>query len=353
MSGTDRKDKPVWKRIGRSLDWENLYYKARIHPDGTFSSLILKKTNREIINTDRYRGNELRGRTPDGDWFTSKDRGSAEWTGGEVADILRTKGKAGEIPYSMTLFLYRQLPWIDVELILEFDNHSVGDFTLDETKLNLYWPFDGSPDIYSGIGGGITRALPERPILAVDWVALETPYGMLALRTEGAFKHWVRDGVLATVLGWGARGNAYSNRRRLHSAGKEFDFRLKDSQRIRYSLRFSDKGVLRSGVPDWAMSQSHRPLAIPVQTGKRKGKEPTSKTFIQLPQGVIATSLRTENKETVLRLYSTQKKEIPLNSETVRMTDWSMEYAKDLQGNLITRMAPYQIVEIHLAKREQ
>lgn len=351
LCGSDKKGKLDREPIKKPLVWQNRFYRARVHPDGTFSSLVLKKTNHEMLRTGQLRGNELRGQSPGGGWITSKDHGSAELIHGAVADIISIEGAIGNIPYSMDVFLYHQLPWLDVRLLLQFNGDSIGSFTLDETKLNLYWPFKGQFEIYNGIGGGVTKSLPERPILAVDWIALETVKGSVALRTEGTFKHWVRDGVLASVLGWGGKGNDYSNRRRLRATGKEFDFRLKGDQEIRYSLHFSDRDIIGSGVPDWAMSQSHPPVLTPVDMGNRQCKEPPGKTLVSLPQGLIASSIRKEKGKRVLRLYSVRPGSTLLSRNTVKSDDLKVQSTRDLEGKDIDRISPFQIAEIGLERK--
>jgi alpha-mannosidase len=329
--------------FNKPLQYKNSYYSAQIYPDGTFSSLKSVSSGKELLKTKDYRGNELKGAICGQNWVSSKDHGTGILMRGPVADIVRSRGKLGENAYTMDIFLYHALPWIDVELEIDFKDAGIGDFVKDETKLNLYWPIKENCEIYQGIGGGTMKALPERPLFAINWVDMEGENGSLALLNHGTLKHWTRDNVLAMVIGWGKDGNQFTNRRHANWS-KPFDLRLKGKQTICYSIYPHKGNWKQADIPSWAMAQTQPPIVL--ESDGKIGKLPEAKTLFTLPySNVIPTSIRKEGKKIICRGYEALGKAIKINKNDGSSRIKSI---RNLKGEKLSQINPFQIVEMEI-----
>jgi hypothetical protein len=331
--------------IKKPLHWSNQFYQAVILPDGTFSSLQVAKTKRELLNTKIYRGNELKGLFNDTTWLSSKNSGVGKMQPGQVADIVITQGKLERTPFEMKMFLYHQLPWFDIELTFDFQDTSIGMFWDDETKLNLYWPMAGENEIYHGIGGGTVKSLSERPIFAINWVDMVGANGSLTLLNHGTLKQWVRDNVLAMVIGWGHKGNKITNRRPRASWSKSYDFRLKGEHMIRYSIYPHVGDWKKANIPDWAIARLHPPIAITTQA--HKGILPAATTYISIPEkNLIPTSIRRIGNRRFCRAYESFGESGRIRLREAKTS--RIKGVRNLAGKSISEIKPFQIAEVEI-----
>ena len=140
------------------------------------------------------------------------------------------------IPLRERYFFFKHQPVIKAELEFDFDGDEIGDFHLEETKLNVYFPTPGG-DISHDEPFGFQSAREGEQLLALNWVQC----GGLTYVNRGTPKHWVRDGVIANTLAWG--GKKWSNR--IHYGWwmkrcPNYDLRLHGRQKIEYFLIPSD-----------------------------------------------------------------------------------------------------------------
>jgi hypothetical protein len=136
------------------------------------------------------------------------------------------------IPLRERYIFFKHQPVIKVELEFDFDGDSIGDFHIEETKLNVYYPTPGG-EILHDAPFGFEPAGEGDQLLALNWVQC----GGLTYVNRGTPKHWVRNGVLANTLAWG--GNKWSNR--IHYGWwmqrcPNYDLRLYGRQKIEYFL---------------------------------------------------------------------------------------------------------------------
>ena len=189
---------------------------------------ITARNGKNLLSSGDYLGGEIRARIAR-EWV---DNRTAECTyySGEVCDILERATSLGEIPLFERYYFFKDEPIIKGELEFDFDGNEVGYMWNDKTKINVYYPTADS-DLYHDIPFGYLRGEQSRPLFATSWLYS----GGLVYVNRGTVKHWVEDGVIANVLGWGS--NHFSNRLHwdwLESA--QYDIRLYGKQKIEYYL---------------------------------------------------------------------------------------------------------------------
>ncbi|MEI8045047.1 MAG: LamG domain-containing protein, partial [Verrucomicrobiota bacterium] len=140
------------------------------------------------------------------------------------------------IPLRERYIFFKHQPVIKAELEFDFDGDEIGDFHLEETKLNVYYPTPGG-EIWHDVPFGFEPASEGDQLLSLNWVQC----GGLTYVNRGTPKHWVRNGVIANTLAWG--GNRWSNR--IHydywkNRCPNYDLRLHGRQKIEYFLIPSD-----------------------------------------------------------------------------------------------------------------
>jgi hypothetical protein len=152
----------------------------------------------------------------------------------EQAERAATIGRG--IPLRERYIFFKHQPVIKAELEFDFDGDEIGDFHLEETKLNVYYPTPGG-EIWHDVPFGFEPAREGDQLLALNWVQC----GGLTYVNRGTPKHWVRNGVLANTLAWG--GNKWSNR--IHygywmERCPNYDLSLRGRQKLEYFLIPSD-----------------------------------------------------------------------------------------------------------------
>jgi hypothetical protein len=174
---------------------------------------------------------------------------------------------------------------------------------IDKTKINVYYPTKGSK-VYQDIPFGYKEAKQSRPLFATNWLYC----GGLAYVNRGTIKHWVQDGVIANVLGWGS--NHFSNR--LHwdwLESPQYDIRLYGKQRIEYFLIPYGKFDGNKIVKDVSA------ITAPVFVSKGKGQ----KSFYEVKdENLAVTSLYEKDGQVWVRGYK-----LPSESKS-KYRDWEI-----------------------------
>jgi hypothetical protein len=252
---------------------ETSHYSVEFSREGLMKQ-ITACNGKQLLNPADYLGGEIRARIAQK--WVDNHKAKCAYYSGEVADILERSTSLGEIPVIERYYFFRDEPFIKAEIEFDFDGNEIGYFWLDKTKINIYYPTRGS-SIYHDIPFGFVEARQNRPLFATNWLYC----GGLVYVNRGTVKHWVDDGVVANVVGWG--GNHFSNR--LHwdwLESPQYDIRLYGKQKIEYFLmpygEFDGRSVVQ-GVAD---------VTSPVFVCEGKGE----KSFYQIKdRNVAVTSL--------------------------------------------------------------
>jgi len=189
---------------------------------------ITTEDGKGLLNSENYLGGELRAMIHD-QW---QDNRSADchMFEGEVCYILSRSSSLGDIPVKERYFFFRNENFIEAELEFDFHSNEVGNFWMDETKINVYYPTAGG-GIHHDIPFGYISGRANRPLFATNWIYC----GGLVYVNWGTVKHWVRKGVIANVLAWG--GNIFDNRIDFGwVAQQQYDLKLYGKQTIKYAL---------------------------------------------------------------------------------------------------------------------
>jgi Glycosyl hydrolase family 57 len=192
-------------------------------------SQITTEYGKVLLESDKYLGGELRAMIHD-QWQDNRSADSRLFEG-EVCYILTRTSYLGDVPVKERYFFFRNENFIRAELEFDFHGNGIGNFWMDETKLNVYYPTRGD-SIYYDIPFGYISGRANRPLFVANWLWC----GGLVYVNWGTVKHWVRNGVIANVLAWG--GNAFDNRIDFDFwvARQQYDLRLYGKQKIKYAL---------------------------------------------------------------------------------------------------------------------
>ena len=206
---------------------KTIHYIVELSKQGLMNQITTPDGNR-LLKTGDYLGGEIRARI-DKKWVSNRNA-KCEFHSGPVCDVLERKAVLANIPLSERYYFFKEQPFIKAEVEFDFDGNEVGYFWFDKTKINVYYPTSGSK-VYHNIPFGYRESRQKRPVFPTDWLYC----GGLVYVNRGNIKHWVADGVIANVLGWG--GNHFSNR--LHwdwLESSQYDLRLYGKQKIEYFL---------------------------------------------------------------------------------------------------------------------
>ncbi len=216
-------------------------YSVEFTKDGLMAT-VRNSRGKAILKADEFAGGEIRALIDDR-WVDNRDA-ECSWLDGPVALVVERRGKLGTIPLVQRFLYFKQEPLVKTELEFDFSGDKVGYFWLDETKINVYYPATAK-EVWHDIPFGYVQSGEARTILATNWVAC----GGLVLVNRGTPKHWVKNRVLANMLGWG--GNSFSNR--LHHdwpVKNQYDIRLYGKQTITHFLlpmdRFDGNTIVRA-----------------------------------------------------------------------------------------------------------
>jgi len=178
------------------------YFKVEFSGEGLIEQLSTI-SGKKLLNSGEYLGGEIRARISD-DWVNNL-KAQVQYYTGPVCDILVRNTKLGEIPVKEIYYFFKNESFIKVEIEFDFDGNEVGNMWIDESKINIYYPTEGS-EIYHDIPFGYIEAKSERPLFATNWLYCNG----LAYVNRGTVKHWVENGVMGNVVAWGS--NHFTNR---------------------------------------------------------------------------------------------------------------------------------------------
>jgi hypothetical protein len=196
--------------------------------------------------------------------------------------------KQSPAPLTERYYFFKHQPVIKVELDFNFNGNEIGDFHLEETKLNVYYPTRGG-EIYHDLPFGYLAASENEQLFATTWLYC----GGLVYANRGTIKHWVRDGVMANTIAWG--GRRFSNRVQWSwTSARQYDLRLQGQQQIVYYLipfgPFDGAAVTR------AVEDALSPVFVAPGGGE--------KSFYQITdKGLAVTSLFEKDGELSARGY--------------------------------------------------
>jgi hypothetical protein len=217
------------------------HYSIEFSENGLIEQMTTHK-GEDLLSAGQYLGGEIRARV-DKKWVGNR-RAKCTYYSGKVADILERTTSLAEIPVLERYYFFRDEPVIKVEIEFDFNGNEVGYFWIDKTKINIYYPTRGA-EVYHDIPFGYVEAKQGKPVFATNWLYC----GGLVYVNRGTVKHWVEDGVVANVVGWG--GNHFSNR--LHwdwLESPQYDIRLHGKQKIEYYLipygEFDGAGIVQA-----------------------------------------------------------------------------------------------------------
>jgi hypothetical protein len=203
------------------------HYTVRFSTEGLIRQIATAGHASLLSDTD-YLGGELRA-VIRGKWVNNRPA-SCHFYAGPVCDVLERSASLGRIPVRERYLFFKAEPVIKVELEFDFHGDTVGDFHIEETKINVYYPTAKSA-VYHDVPFGYVQAREDEQLLATHWVYS----GGLVYVNRGTPKHWVRNGVLANTLAWG--GRRFSNR--MHANWRQrtqYDLRLSGRQKVEYFL---------------------------------------------------------------------------------------------------------------------
>jgi hypothetical protein len=192
-------------------------------------SQITTEEGKGLLSAANYLGGELRAKIHD-KWVDNRSA-DCQFFDGEVCYILTRAFVLGDIPVKERYFFFRNENFIKAELEFDFQGNEVGNFWMDETKLNVYYPTCGH-EIHYDIPFGYVAGRAHRVLFAANWLSC----GGLVYVNWGTVKHWVRNGVIANVLAWG--GNTFDNRIDFDFwvSKQQYDLKLYGKQTIKYAL---------------------------------------------------------------------------------------------------------------------
>ena len=202
-------------------------YRVELSPQGLMRQIVLPG-GKKLLAQGKYVGGEMRAVVGDR-WVDNRDA-TCKFSRGEVCDVLDRDAHIGPVPVHERYLFFRRLPAIKVEVEFDFRGNEIGDFHIDETKLNIYYPTAKS-DIYHDVPFGYISANENDQLLATSWLYC----GGLVYVNRGTPKHWVRDGVVANTVAWG--GRRFSNRMHMDWLNRKgYDLRLFGKQKVEYCL---------------------------------------------------------------------------------------------------------------------
>ena len=276
------------------------HYSIEFSKDGLIKQ-ITARNGKDLLNSGDYLGGEIRARIAK-EWVDNR-KAKCTYYSGQVADILERSTSLGDIPVFERYYFFKDEPFIKAEIEFDFDGNEIGYMWIDKTKINVYYPTNGSK-VYQDIPFGYKEAKQSRPLFATNWLYC----GGLAYVNRGTTKHWVQDGVIANVLGWGS--NHFSNR--LHwdwLENPQYDIRLYGKQRIEYFLIPYAKFDGNKIVKDVSA------ITAPVFVSKGRGQ----KSFYEVKdENLAVTSLYEKDGQVWVRGYK-----LPSESKS-KYRDWEI-----------------------------
>jgi hypothetical protein len=298
-------DPPVKKDVYHEpYLFQNDVMSVMILPDGRIGSIYSKLSGEHLKGP----GNLIKGKLIQRDntekWISNEHAArSMTVEKGVLYDKITVKGAIEDIPYNLIIRLSHGCSEsIDFELGLAFDNHEIGDFYHDESKLNIYWDVNQQkPEIVIDEPFGWIRQRSERPLLAANFTGLFENGTGLVFRHNGTPKSWVSGSVYANLIAWGS--NNFSNR--FHwfwSTINKYDMRLDRPCHYSYSVSIAEN----DNIPDISKKISNDITPIIALYGDAPVD---SKSYLTIKNdSLITTAVEPRNKGMVVRMYNASSK---------------------------------------------
>ncbi|MGA2177929.1 MAG: hypothetical protein ABSH38_23520 [Verrucomicrobiota bacterium] len=226
-------------------------YNVELSKEGLIKQITTAKGEKLLAPGD-YLGGEIRAAI--GNQWVNNRSAACRFYDGDVCSIVERSGLFGvdeaggkqaadasgklsesaavqkKFPLRECYYFFKHQPEIKAELEFDFNGNTIGDFHIEETKLNVYYPTAGG-DIYHDIPFGYLPAQEREQLFATTWLYC----GGLVYVNYGTIKHWIDGGVMANTMAWG--GRRFSNRIHLSwTNARQYDLQLYGKQTIDYDL---------------------------------------------------------------------------------------------------------------------
>jgi len=204
-------------------------YDVELTENGLIQS-ITTATGEAVLRADAYLGGEMRC-VIDDRWVDNR-QATVEFLDGPVCSIVQRDSRIGTIPVKESYQFFKTQPLIKCSVELDFNDDRVGDFHIEESKLNIYLPTPGKT-VYGDTQFAVEEFKNEEQIIAQNWVYS----GGLIHVNRGTPKYWFRDGLIANTIAYG--GDDWTNR--IHpdnwnKRNKDYPQFLNGKQTIEYWL---------------------------------------------------------------------------------------------------------------------
>ena len=108
-----------------------MIFEIRLHPEGGLSSLVDKRTGRDLIQTGKrsaFFAGQIDGQAVEskGTWVLRRAQGDAPWT------VACENGFVGSIPYTFEMKIHRDSPRIDSSVRFHFSGQRIGSLSTDK-----------------------------------------------------------------------------------------------------------------------------------------------------------------------------------------------------------------------------
>jgi hypothetical protein len=217
------------KSIPKSITTQ--YYSIDL--EGGLIKQITSKSGKQLLDSTQYLGGEIRALIND-KWEDNRQAQCRFFEGSQCFILERRTGLA-DIPVVEKYFFFKHTNNIKVQVTFNFNGNQVGNFWIDETKINIYYPTANKNEFYHDVPFGYMKGKENKPVLATSWISS----GSLTFIHYGTVKNWVKNGVIANVVAWG--GTSFSNRHQLFwDMETEYDIKLYGKKIIEYDLIVDD-----------------------------------------------------------------------------------------------------------------
>lgn len=213
------------KNMPQKIDTK--HYSVELSNEGLIRQLTTVN-GKELINSSEYLGGEIRAQVRGN--YVNNRQAEVQYYTGPVCDIIERKTMLGDIPVVEKYYYLKNAPFIKVDVEFDFAGNEVGNIWIDKSKMNIYYPTQGS-EIYYDIPFGYTDGRQGRPLFPINWLYSNG----LVYVNKGTIKHFVEKGVVGNVVAWG--NDRFTNR--IHwdwISRPPYDIRLYGKQKIEYYL---------------------------------------------------------------------------------------------------------------------
>lgn len=348
------------------IEFENQFYRAVISPDGTFSSIKIMPSGRELVDISKGFGNSLsatdssaislneetqderierylsyppvRGpslvwNTTDPGWVRHSPLGMVFSVSGYLGDTVKA---------DLMVRFYHELARIDITWIFNFQRSSIGTYFDDDSKLLARWPMAVEGKISHDIPFGVIQERENRPFFPTSWVDHSDGEVGLAFFHQGTSKHWVSDRTLFNLLAWGEQTDAIHNGLGSYQWPKSFDQRLDGLHTIRHAVYPHPGDWGTADIPRAAREYGFQPVVYPALS--HPGKLPPVRTVLDLLDASIApTSIRTDEKRIICRVYAAYGQVATGLAVYQGLQQAALQL---LSGEQVDHLQPYQIGEL-------